>query len=99
MSPRGLRLAFWSGHSHGRYAASTWYADTFWRELHDRCVAHVNVDSTGGVGAEVLDETNTMAELLEVAAEPIRKVAGQELKFKRMSRSSGAGLATPRESL
>ncbi len=25
-----LRLAFWSGHSHGRYAGSTWYADNFW---------------------------------------------------------------------
>src|SRR5207248_2686246 len=51
---RGLRIAFWSGHSHGRYSASTWYCETFWRELHEKCVAHVNVDSTGGVGANVL---------------------------------------------
>ncbi|HEX9710766.1 MAG TPA: M28 family peptidase, partial [Candidatus Thermoplasmatota archaeon] len=27
---RGLRLAFWSGHSHGRYAGSAWYADHAW---------------------------------------------------------------------
>ena len=26
---RSLRVAWWSGHSHGRYAGSTWYADTF----------------------------------------------------------------------
>ena len=45
---RGLRLCFWSGHSHGRYSGSAWYADTHWDELVRRCVAHVNVDSTGG---------------------------------------------------
>ncbi len=27
---RGIRLAFWSGHSHGRYAGSAWYADHRW---------------------------------------------------------------------
>ena len=48
---RGLRLAFWSGHSHGRYSGSTWYVDHHWEELYDRCVAHVNVDSTGARGA------------------------------------------------
>src|SRR5919108_5297617 len=31
---RGIRFAFWSGHSHGRYAGSAWYADHAWRELH-----------------------------------------------------------------
>ncbi|MDP9472528.1 MAG: M28 family peptidase, partial [Chloroflexota bacterium] len=30
---RGVRLAFWSGHSHARYAGSAWYADNFWQEL------------------------------------------------------------------
>lgn len=33
---RGLHLCFWSGHSHGRYSGSTWYADNFWEELYDR---------------------------------------------------------------
>src|SRR5262249_15293728 len=84
---RGLRVAFWSGHSHGRYSASTWYADAFWRELNARCVAHVNVDSTGGIGAEVLDDANTMAETTGLAAEAIRDVAGQQLEFRRFSRN------------
>src|SRR5438270_717878 len=48
---RGIRFAFWSGHSHGRYAGSAWYADHAWRDLHQRCVAHLNVDSTGARGA------------------------------------------------
>ena len=48
---RGIRFAFWSGHSHGRYAGSAWYADHAWRELHARCVLHLNVDSTCARGA------------------------------------------------
>ena len=35
---RGVRLAFWSGHSHGRYSGSTWYADHAPQDLYDRCV-------------------------------------------------------------
>ena len=41
---RGLRVCFWSGHSHGRYSGSAWYADEHWLELERRCAAHVNVD-------------------------------------------------------
>ena len=50
---RGIRLCFWSGHSHGRYSGSSWYADTHWEELDRRCAVHVNVDSTGGIGATI----------------------------------------------
>ena len=41
---RGLRICFWSGHSHGRYSGSAWYADEYWDELERRCAVHVNVD-------------------------------------------------------
>ena len=44
---RGLRLCFWSGHSHGRFSGSSWYVDQHWDELDRRCVAHVNVDFAG----------------------------------------------------
>lgn len=84
---RGLRLAFWSGHSHARYSTSTWYADHFWGELHERCVAHVNVDSTGAIGADILSEANTMAETVEFAGRAIQEVAGQQLEYKRFGRA------------
>ena len=44
---RSVRVAWWSGHSHGRYAGSTWYADTFGLDLIEHCVAQVNCDSPG----------------------------------------------------
>ena len=85
---RGLRLCFWSGHSHGRYSGSSWYVDTHWDELDRRCAAHVNVDSTGGVGASVLTESGTASELAGLAADVIRAETGAEHEGRRESRSS-----------
>jgi hypothetical protein len=85
---RGLRLCFWSGHSHGRYSGSTWYADQNWDELERRCAVHVNVDSTGGVGAVMLKNAAAAPELTALAGEAIREQAGSDYSGKRMSRSS-----------
>ena len=84
---RGLRLCFWSGHSHGRYSGSTWYADTHWHELVRRCVTHINVDSTGARGNTVMADALASAELSGLAAEAVRTQGGQELDGHRMSRA------------
>ena len=94
---RGLRLCFWSGHSHGRFSGSTWYVDEHWDELDRRCVAHVNIDSPGARGAENLANTGSMSELQPLAAEAVRRHAGQALGQARMPRGadmsfSGVGL-------
>lgn len=85
---RGVRIAFWSGHSQSRYGGSAWYADTFWHELHERCVCHVNIDSVGAIGADVLTGAATMAETFAFGSGVIADVTGQELAYNRMSRSS-----------
>jgi hypothetical protein len=85
---RGVRLAFWSGHSHGRYAGSAWYADHHWHDLHERCVCHVNIDSVGAKGASVLEEAPTMAETFAFGREVMAVVTGAELEYRRISRSS-----------
>ena len=85
---RGLRLCFWSGHSHGRYSGSTWYADQNWEELERRCAVHVNIDSTGGIGATVLKNAAAAPELVGLAGDAIREQAGSDYDGKRMSRSS-----------
>jgi hypothetical protein len=95
---RGLRVMFWSGHSHGRYSSSTWYADTRWTELDERCVVHVNADSLGGIDADQFG-TNSMPETVGVAAEAVRRVAGATLDGRRVGRNSdqsflGIGLPT-----
>src|SRR5262249_6417531 len=83
---RGIRFAFWSGHSHGRYSGSTWYADTHWDDLRRHAVLHLNVDSPGAKGASVLSEALTMAETWGLAAECIKAVSGQDLEQRRITR-------------
>lgn len=85
---RGLRMCFWSGHSQGRYSGSTWYADTHWDELDRRCIAHINVDSTGARGAEILSNVRSMAILSGLAAEAVLEQGGQALAGHRMSRGA-----------
>jgi hypothetical protein len=85
---RGLRLCFWSGHSHGRYSGSTWYADEYFDDLERRCVAHVNVDSTGAEGAVVLTNAGVTDELNAVAAEAIAAVTRQVHAGRRHGRAA-----------
>jgi hypothetical protein len=84
---RGLRVLFWSGHSHGRYSGSTWYADHHWEELYDHCVAHVNVDSTGARGATFYGTFLTHMELAALGADIIHEHTGQTARPFRMSRA------------
>lgn len=93
---RGLRLAFWSGHSHGRYSSSAWYADTHWSELAERCVCHVNVDSLGSIDADTF-ATNSMPETAPLGIWAVKEAAGGTLDAKRVGRNSdqsflGAGI-------
>lgn len=51
---RTVVFAWWSGHSDGRYSGSTWYFDQHWQDLHDNCVAHINMDICGCVGSDLV---------------------------------------------
>lgn len=84
---RGLRVAMWSGHSHGRYSSSAWYADNHWSDLTDHCVAHINIDSVGGAGADRF-VTNSMPQTSALGAWAVREIAGAALAPKRVGRDS-----------
>jgi hypothetical protein len=85
---RSLRFCFWSGHSHGRYASSVWYADAHWAELERRCAVHVNVDSTGGKGATSFAEAGAATELAALADEVLTAEAGVPFSGSRLGRNA-----------
>jgi hypothetical protein len=89
---RGLRICFWSGHSHGRYAGSAWYVDHHWDELRQHCAAYVNIDSVGGQGATLLAEGYCMAETFELGRDVIRRYGGQEFAGARVGRAGDESL-------
>lgn len=84
---RSVRIAWWSGHSHGRYAGSTWYADTFAIDLAENCVAQINCDSPGCRWASVFTEVPWTEETGALAAGAIRDVTGQEATWARAHRA------------
>jgi hypothetical protein len=94
---RSLRLAFWSGHSHGRYAGSAYYMDTHYRDIYDNCLLHINIDSVGAIGAAVVSEGNIMPLTKDLAGYVIKNQTNQEFIGKPFSRGGdqsfwGAGV-------
>ncbi len=80
---RSVRIAWWPGHSTGRYAGSTWFADYFAQELDEHCVAQINCDSPGCRWATSYHQTTCMAEMQPLVKSVIEEVAGQTPIFKR----------------
>ena len=85
---RDVWVAWWPGHSTGRYAGSTWFTDEFAHQLAERCVAHVNVDSPGVADATEYDErVKWMAAVDGVAADTIGDVTGKATSEFRPARA------------
>ena len=73
---RSVRICWWSGHSHGRYAGSTWYADQFALDLERNCICHINCDSPGCRDADSFEDVCAMAETSDFAKGAIHDFAG-----------------------
>jgi len=71
---RSVKLAWWPGHSTGRYAGSTWFTDAFAMDLDRNCLAQINCDSPGCRWATSYHETRSFSECAALAAEAIRDV-------------------------
>ncbi len=84
---RSVHIAWWPGHSTGRYAGSTWYADHFALELDEYCVAQINCDSPGCRWATEYHDISWMKEAEAFAQSVIRKVTGQEAMGARPHRA------------
>jgi N-acetylated-alpha-linked acidic dipeptidase len=80
---RSVRIAWWPGHSTGRYAGSTWYADEFAIDFDENCVAQIDCDSPGCRWATSYHQTTTMSETEAHVMKAIKDVTGIEGKGKR----------------
>ena len=71
---RSVKLAWWPGHSTGRYAGSTWFTDAFAMDLDRNCVAQINCDSPGCRWATSYHDTRAFTESAAIAEGVIRDV-------------------------
>lgn len=94
---RNVRIVFFSGHSQGRYAGSAWYSDNFWEDIEENCMASINADVLGGVGASELSSAS-MPELRELVSSQVTALTGNTYKPLRYGRFAdqsfwGAGVS------
>ncbi|MEO1679571.1 MAG: M28 family peptidase [Pseudomonadota bacterium] len=85
---RSVRLAWWPGHSTGRYGGSAWFADTFAIDLAENCVAHMNCDSPGCRWATDYTSISCMSETVDLVRQVVAEVTGQAAHRKRPQRNS-----------
>jgi len=84
---RSVRIAWWPGHSTGRYAGSAWFADAFALDLDENCVAQVNCDSPGCRWADVYENVACMSEATDLCTSVIREVADLPFEGERPLRA------------
>lgn len=84
---RGLLVAWWPGHSNGRYAGSTWFVDNHYDELRRRAVAHVNFEGLGQIDAKRFS-ANATASLNDMVQELFRQETGDTVRVTPPGRNS-----------
>lgn len=84
---RSVRVVWWPGHSTGRYAGSTWYADRYALELDEHCVAQINCDSPGCRWATDYIDLACMAEAGELLSGVVADAAGKPVELMRPLRA------------
>lgn len=80
---RSVKIAWWPGHSTGRYAGSTWFADYFGLDLARNCIAQVDIDSPGCRWATEYYEVSWMKETEDFCKQAIKDVTGLESEGER----------------
>lgn len=73
---RSVKVAFWSGHSDGRYAGSSWYVDQNWEDLDQNCIAHINLDLIGGKNDELVSRGTSLMEKEGLSEDIIEEFSG-----------------------
>ena len=73
-----IRIAWWTGHSNGRYAGSSCYASDNYLNLKKSCISYVNIDMPGLKGAEKYNHISAGPELYHVAAKHIKELTNQD---------------------
>jgi len=84
---RGLVVAWWPGHSNGRYAGSTWFVDQKFDELRRRALAYVNFEGLGQIEAKRFGAAAT-ASLADLAHSTVLLEAGDTIRSRPPGRNS-----------
>ena len=74
---RDIVFVFWDGHEIAEGGGSTWYADNYWQDMNENCIAYINIDNLAIRGTTV-PGVEGQPELKAYLTEAIKKIWGQE---------------------
>ncbi len=69
---RDVYFVFWNGHEIAEAAGSTWFVDNYWDLLSKKCIAYINIDSTGLIQTKIY-EIKASDELLDFSTHMYRE--------------------------
>lgn len=74
---KSVVIAWWPGHSNGRYSGSTWYCDNNFDMLSEKCIGHINIDSMGTKYADRYIMRTALTEGRKFTEEVIAEITGR----------------------
>lgn len=84
---RSVWVAWWPGHSTGRFAGSTWFADQYGLEIAEHCIAQVNCEAPGCIHANTYEEMMWTEDVDDFCRELVTDVTGMTPGWRRPVRA------------
>jgi N-acetylated-alpha-linked acidic dipeptidase len=75
---RSVWIAWWPGHSTGRYAGSTWFADNYAMDIYENCIAQINCESTGCINSNTYEGMMWTEDVHDFCKELVKEVTDIE---------------------
>lgn len=74
---RDVVFTFWDGHEIAEGGGSTWYADHYWKDMTENCIAYINIDNLAIKGTTI-PGVEGQPELKRMLTEAIKEIWGTE---------------------
>lgn len=82
---RGIKFAWWTGHSQGTFAGSSWFVDNYWDDVRDNAIAYIVMDGLARMGSSGFDPRNN-EEIRRFHEMVIKETLGLEVQSKQNAR-------------
>lgn len=85
---RDVVFVFWDGHEIAEGGGSTWYADNYWKDMNENCLAYINIDNLAIKGTTI-PGVEGQPELKEFLTGAIKEIWGQEGEWHQAYKGGG----------
>lgn len=85
---RDVVFVFWDGHEIAEGGGSTWYADHYWQDMNENCIAYINIDNLAIKGTTV-PGVEGQPELKDYLTGAIKEIWGREGEWHHAYKGGG----------